>query len=260
MMKITHYLYNAFLIEEGSARVAIDPGQNLGLFSLHSLIPETEWATVTHIVITHGDPDHYWQADRVAKASKAHVICGRGLARIEDGRTLLVAPRGRELTTWVEFDNTTLLDVGESVALDGVGFEALKAVHGPIDVAILGFKFHRQPGPGERVGLGAMGFEITLGDNKVVNLGDSLLQNEWAGLQPDVLMVPIGGLVAMDVTAALEAVRLIAPKRVIPCHYDVPVLWNRHVAPANDEFFKREVEALGMECSILGTGDQLVVS
>lgn len=47
---------------------------------------------------------------------------------------------------------------------------------------------------------------------------------------------------------------------VIPCHYDVPVLWNRHDAPANDEFFKREVEALGMDCSILGTGDELVIS
>jgi len=31
-MKIKHYLYNAFIIEEGDKKVAIDPGQNLWLF------------------------------------------------------------------------------------------------------------------------------------------------------------------------------------------------------------------------------------
>ena len=37
-MKITHYLYNAFLIAADGVKLAIDPGQNLGLFSLRSLI------------------------------------------------------------------------------------------------------------------------------------------------------------------------------------------------------------------------------
>jgi L-ascorbate metabolism protein UlaG (beta-lactamase superfamily) len=58
MVKITHYLYNAFLIEAGGVKVAIDPGQNLWIFKLKSLIPRAEWPTVTHLVITHGDPDH----------------------------------------------------------------------------------------------------------------------------------------------------------------------------------------------------------
>jgi len=68
-VKITHYLYNAFLVEEGGTKVAIDPGQNLWIFDLRSLIPEEEWSSVTHIVITHGDPDHHWQSDRVAEAA-----------------------------------------------------------------------------------------------------------------------------------------------------------------------------------------------
>ena len=42
-------------------------------------------------------------------------------------------------------------------------------------------------------------------------------------------MLPIGGLGnnkwTMDVTDALEAVRNINPKMVIPCHYNVPLLW-----------------------------------
>ena len=85
-MKITHYLYNAFLIEDNGVKVAIDPGQNLWIFKLESLIPESEWPGVTHIVITHGDPDHHWQSDRVAKVSGAHVICGKGLT--PDGWTV----------------------------------------------------------------------------------------------------------------------------------------------------------------------------
>jgi len=58
-MRITHFLYNAFLIEEEGIKVAIDPGQNLWIFKLESLIPRSEWPTITHVVITHGDPDHH---------------------------------------------------------------------------------------------------------------------------------------------------------------------------------------------------------
>ena len=43
-VKITHYLYNAFLVEEGGTKIAIDPGQNLWIFDLRSLIPEEEWS------------------------------------------------------------------------------------------------------------------------------------------------------------------------------------------------------------------------
>ena len=125
-MKITHYLYNAFLIEESDVKVAIDLGQNLWIFELKSLIPKSEWPTITHVVITHGDPDHHWQSDRVAKISRAHVICGTGLTRTVDGQTLVVDPRGRALTSWVKFDNLYPLDVGESVTIDGVQIDAVK--------------------------------------------------------------------------------------------------------------------------------------
>ncbi len=262
-MKIRHYLYNSFLIEEGDAKVAIDPGQNLWLFKLESLIPKSEWTAITHIVITHGDPDHHWQSDRVAEASSAYVICGNALTKAEDGRTLLVDPRGRGLTSWVPFEKAHPLDVGESVMLDGVRIEAIRTVHGPIAIPILGFKLRRQPGPDERVGLGSMGFKITIGGKSVLNLGDSLFQPDWEGLAPDVLMLPIGGLGnntwTMNVTEALEAVKLISPRKVIPCHYNVPFLWIRKFALADGQRFKRQAEELGVECCILGSGDELTV-
>jgi L-ascorbate metabolism protein UlaG (beta-lactamase superfamily) len=82
--------------------------------------------------------------------------------------------------------------------------------------------------------LGAIGFRLTLNGHTVVNLGDTLLHEEWAGLEPDVLMVPIGGRVAhntMNEVQALEAVRMIAPKLVIPCHYDGAFLWRQNANP-----------------------------
>ena len=262
-MKITHYLYNAFLLEADGAKVAIDPGQNLWIFKLESLIPESEWPSVTHLVITHGDPDHHWQSDRVAKASGAHVICGRGLTRVVDGSRLVVDPRGRALTSWVPFDNLQTLEVGDSIKLDDVSIEAVKAEHGPIAIPILGFTFTARPGPNERVGLGAMGFRITIGDTSVLNLGDTVLLPEWADLSADVLMLPIGGLGkntwTMDVDEALEAVKLIAPRYVIPCHYNVPLFWKRKFAVADDRRFKREAELLGTECTILHYGESLTI-
>ena len=90
-MKVKHYLYNCFLIEAGDSKIVIDPGQNLWLWKLESLLPKSEWPTVTHIVITHGDPDHHWQSDRVAEASGAHVICGKALSRSQDGKVLMYA-------------------------------------------------------------------------------------------------------------------------------------------------------------------------
>ena len=262
-MKITHYLYNAFLVEEDGAKVAIDPGQNLWIFELRSLIPEEEWPTVTHIVITHGDPDHHWQSDRVAEASGAPVVCGIGLTKTENGRTLVIDPRGRELSSWVPFENLHPLNVGESLELDGVIFETVRAVHGPIEVSLLGFKIRKTPGPGERTGLGSMGFKITIGEKSVLNLGDSLLLNDWGGLRPTVLMIPIGGLGqdtwTMDMADALQAVEQIDPTVVIPTHYNVPFLWKRKIAVADDQAFRRGVEALGKECCVLGAGDSVTV-
>jgi L-ascorbate metabolism protein UlaG (beta-lactamase superfamily) len=188
-------------------------------------------------------------------------VCGKDLAKVDDGKTLLVDPRGRGLTSWVPFENVHPLDTGESVVLGDVEVEAVKTVHGPISIPILWFKIKQQPGPEERVGIGSVGFKITVDGKTIVNLGDSILQTEWAGLKPDVLMLPIGGpgnnTWTMDVTDALEAVKIIAPKKVIPCHYNVAFFWIKNIASADDQWFKREVEKLGIECSIMRYGEEI---
>ena len=66
-MKICHYLYNAFLIEDGSTKLVIDPGYFLKLFKMNSLIPKSEWKNITHILVTHGDPDHYVDVEKISQ-------------------------------------------------------------------------------------------------------------------------------------------------------------------------------------------------
>lgn len=263
IIKIRHFLYNAFLIENGNDKIAIDPGQNLWFFKLSSLIPKSEWKSITHILITHGDPDHHWQSDRVAKASSAPVVCGKGLSKVVGGKTLLIDPRGKGLTSWIPIEKTYPLDVGESVTLSGVKVEAVKSTHGPIVIPILWFKIKQKPGPGVRAGLGSIGFKIMIDGKMILNLGDSLLLTEWGGLKPDVLMLPIGGMGnniwTMDVSDSLEAVKHIKPKIVIPCHYNVPFFWKKLFAPADGHYFKSEVEKMGVKCKIMQYGDELVI-
>jgi L-ascorbate metabolism protein UlaG (beta-lactamase superfamily) len=290
-MRIKHFLYNAFLIEDEETKIAIDPGLNAWLLKLRSLIPKKEWETVTHVLVTHGDPDHFLRAVPMAKKAGAAVVCGEAL--MEDFLSNNV-------------DDVHKIDVGEIVKLKKLMVEGLSVKHGPLPVRLFGglidIKNEIAQGThgGKRVFLGpikifesaesmhvysrgtikfffgliklekenvdfargCIGFKITIGDKSVVNLGDSLFQEEWEGLRPDVLMIPIGGRVArnsMDEQEALEAVRLIEPKNVVPCHYNCDFLVRRNFNPADDEMFKREVGKMGIACHIMHYGNEIVI-
>jgi L-ascorbate metabolism protein UlaG (beta-lactamase superfamily) len=109
---------------------------------------------------------------------------------------------------------------------------------------------------------GSIGLKMTVGEKTIVNLGDTVLQEGWEDVHPDVLMIPIGGKElpnTMDEKEALKAVRLMQPKLVIPMHYNNDFLWKRNFNPADDAMFKREVEKMGIECVIMKYGDEIHV-
>jgi L-ascorbate metabolism protein UlaG (beta-lactamase superfamily) len=256
-MKITHYLYNAFVIQSGDKKIAIDPGALFFYwFRFTTLIPKSEWETITHIFATHGDPDHYWYTDRVAEVADAPIICNKTMVRKIKGKTLMLGPRNKGLTFTTPFNKLRVISVDENIELDGMSITGIKATHGELTLKLGPFSKTLESGPEERVGWGAIGFDIELDDKKIVNLGDTLLhEQEWQKInEPDVLMIPIGGKAihnTMDVEEALQAVRIMRPKLVIPCHYNCPAFFTRKYNPADDEKFKAEVEALGFECVIL---------
>jgi len=289
-MKLKYFLYNAFLIEDEETKIAIDPGLDLWLFKLRSLIPKKEWKMITHVLVTHGDPDHFVYAVPMAKKAGATVVCGEALMKdfLSDN-----------------IEDVHKIDVGAIVRFKNLNVEGLNAKHGPLPVklfaGLIDMKNEIAQGThgGKKVFLGpvkivesvenmqvysrgtiklffgliklekenvdfargSIGFKITIGDKSVVNLGDTVFQKEWEGLKPDVLMIPIGGRVVrntMDEKEALEGVRLIEPKKVVPCHYNCDFLWKRNINPADDEMFKREVEKMGIACHIMQYGDEIV--
>lgn len=260
-MKITHYLYNAFVIESGDKKIAIDPGGLMFyFFRFTTLIPKNEWKDVTHIFITHGDPDHFWHTDRVAEASNAPIICNTTMIKPINGKNMMLGPRSKGLAFTMEVENFHTLSVDETISVDDMEITGIKATHGSLTFSFGPFSKTDTPGPEARIGWGALGFKIAFDDKTIVNLGDTLLHaDEWQSIKsPDVLMIPIGGKAihnTMDEQEALEAVQIMKPKLVIPCHYNCPAFFSKKYNPADDISFKIAVEDLGFDCTILYSGD-----
>ena len=264
-MKIKFYGYNTFLIESGDKIIAIDPGALFFYwFRFTTLIPKSEWESITHIFITHGDPDHYWHADRVAEISKAPAICNKTMVRNVNGKALMLGPRNKGLAFTTEFNNLHTLSVDETIELDGLSITGIKTTHGELILKLGPFFKTVKPGPEERIGWGAIGFDIKLDGKRVINLGDTLLhEKEWQAInEPDVLMIPIGGKDVhntMDVEEAIQAVKNMRPKLVIPCHYNCLGFFTKTYNPADDVLFKSEVEKTGSKCQIFKMGDSIDV-
>ena len=262
-MKITHYLYNTFVIESGDKKIAIDPGALFFYwFRFTTVIPKSEWKSITHIFVTHGDPDHYWHADRVAKASNAPIICNETMVRNINGKDLMLGPRDKGLAFTTPMEKLHTISVDETIHLDGMSITGIKATHGPMVIKIGPLSKTLTPGPDERVGWGVIGFNIQLDGKSIVNLGDTLLhEKEWQNIKnTDVLMIPIGGRTipnTMDEKEAIQAVKLMQPKLGIPCHYNTPGLFSKKYNPADDKMFKEEVEKMGVECAIFRKGDSI---
>lgn len=123
-MKITHHLYNAF--------------------------------------VTHGDPDHYWHADRVTKASGAPVILNRSMVKDVGGKNLLFGPRSKGLVFDTSFLRYHTLADDESIEVDGMTISGIRTQHGPLTIKIGPFRKTETPGPKERIGWGNMGFECAI--------------------------------------------------------------------------------------------------
>lgn len=148
------------------------------------------------IVLTHGHVDHVADAVGVAKASGAELIAIVELANwcAEQGVERVVDP-----------------NLGGTVTRDWGSVKLMPALH-----------TNTLP-DGTVVGMPA-GLLFNVAGKSIYHLGDTALFSDLALARRtapvDVAIVPIGGHYTMDPVDAAEAVRLIEPAKVIPCHYN----------------------------------------
>ena len=178
------------------------------------------------------------------------------------GKNLVLGPRSKGLAFDTPFEKFQTLGANETIEADGMKVSGIHTKHGPLTLRVGPMRKTEYPGPEERIGWGNIGFRISYKGKSIINLGDTLLlPDSWKDLKsPDILMVPIGGRYignTMNEDEALEAVRLLQPKLVIPMHYNCPFLFRKHSNPANDLTFKLGVERMGMECKILHKAENI---
>ncbi len=297
-MKIRFHGYNTFVLEGSERKIAIDPGISFYIPDKgKALIPEEDRQGLTHLFITHGDPDHADDAAKLAVETGARIIGGTGL--LEGFKELGEEVQKHDI-------NYTEWGVGQVSDIDGIAVEGLEAKHGPLPMTLIpglikiGAKVVEADKGGLRLYLGplkvysntkpmkvrttawasllfglvsyqfdninfasgSIGYKINFEGKTFVNTGDSLLLDSWREMNPDVLMLPIGGTKlanTMNEKEALEAVRTIRPKLVIPCHYNCPTLFSKNGNPADDHMYKREVQNMGMDCRIMRAGDEITL-
>jgi L-ascorbate metabolism protein UlaG (beta-lactamase superfamily) len=199
-----------FELVEGDTRVLIDPfltGNPKAAASADELDP-------THILLTHGHPDHYGDIEDIAKRTGAQVV-----AIVEIANELGEAG----------VENVADPNLGGTVKFDWGWVKLVPA-------------WHTSTTPKGQVNTPA-GLLIGIGGKTVYHLGDTALFSDLQliarrGDPIDVALMCIGGHYTMDRIDAVTAAEFVGASTVIPCHYDTfpPI-------ETDAQAFKSEVES-----------------
>jgi L-ascorbate metabolism protein UlaG (beta-lactamase superfamily) len=181
-----------FELVEGDTRVLIDPfltGNPKAAASADELDP-------THILLTHGHPDHYGDIEDIAKRTGAQVV-----AIVEIANELGDAG----------VENVADPNLGGTVKFDWGWVKLVPA-------------WHTSTTPKGQVNTPA-GLLIGIGGKTIYHLGDTALFSDLQliarrGNPIDVALMCIGGHYTMDRIDAVTAAEFVGAGTVIPCHYD----------------------------------------
>jgi len=202
-MKIKFIGHSCFLIEEGKYSLLFDPfitGNPIAAVKASEVNP-------THVLVTHYHGDHKGDALDIAKRTGA-VIYSTNEIGVEFKKS---------------HDNVVAGHIGGKAKTDFGSVKFFQAFHGS------GIE-----------GGHACGFVVDLMGKKVYHAGDTGLTKDMELLEREnihVALLPIGDFYTMGPEDALEAVKMIKPKYVIPMHYNTFPLLNQ-----DPEAFKQAVE------------------
>lgn len=225
MVAISYYGHSAFLLDDGTTKIIIDP-----FLTGNPQAPiAAEAVTVNYIIVTHGHGDHLGDAVPLSKRCNATIIATNELA----GYVSKQGAKAHNMHT----------GGGHNFPFGRVKFTI--AHHGS------------QTPDGTALGA-ASGVLVTIGGKTIYHTGDTGLFYDMkliGEMNPvDVMLIPIGDNYTMGIDDAVKAVELVRPKHVIPMHYNTfPVI------VADPKEFISKVSAKGFSGAILEPGKSFKV-
>ena len=139
------------------------------------------------ILITHEHHDHFSKEDiEKIRRSGTQIITTPAVAQALSGAVREVVP-------------------GDHVEVGAVVIDVLPAYN-------IEKRFHPRSS-------GHVGYLIAIDGLRIYHAGDTDAIPEMAGLAPDIALLPVSGTYVMNPDEALEAIRLLQPKLVVPMHY-----------------------------------------
>lgn len=225
MLKITYFGHSAFLLEDGTHRLIIDP-----FLEGNPLAPiKPDQVNVQYVVLTHAHGDHLGDAIPIAKRCGATIYAVNELANY-------VADKGAK---------------AHNMHIGG----AAKTPFGRVKFTIA---HHGSVTPDGVYGGNPAGVLLTMAGKTVYHTGDTglFLDMKLIGEMNsiDVMLCPIGDNFTMGIDDALKAVELVRPKLVVPMHYNT---WPPIAADPN-EFVKRATAA-GFNAKVVDPGASIQI-
>jgi L-ascorbate metabolism protein UlaG (beta-lactamase superfamily) len=190
---ITWLGHNAWAIASGNTTILVDPFLNDSPTSP----VKADDVNADYILLSHGHADHVGDTIAIAKRTGATVFCNF------------------EVGEWLK---------KKDVAKDKViGMNPGGGIAQPFGHVKFTIAHHSSSMPNGTYGGVPGGFVVTLGDQRLYFACDTALfldmkQIGTVGL--DVAVLPIGDLFTMGPEDSIEAIKLLNPKRVAPCHYN----------------------------------------
>jgi L-ascorbate metabolism protein UlaG (beta-lactamase superfamily) len=188
--QLTWLGHSCFLIETGGKRILVDPF----LDDSPTAPIKSKDVSADIILITHAHFDH------IADAAKIATQCGA------------VCVSNFEICEWLSqhgVQHTDAMNTGGTISL-------------PIGSVKSTIAFHSSTLPDGTPGGNPGGFLLTLPGAKIYIAGDTALFSDMKlyAIGLDLAILPIGDRFTMGPDDSLEAIRLLEPKRVVPCHYN----------------------------------------
>lgn len=226
-MKITYLSHSCVHIDTGEHKILIDPyltGNPLAITSPDDV--ECDF-----IFLTHGHDDHVGDTAAIARRTGATLVANYELAThfSQEGLTCHGMYHGGK---W-QFPFGTAKMV---IAHHGSGMSGLDG------------KLVYMGNPG--------GWVFTIDDKSIYHAGDTslFLEMELIGRMHslDIAFLPIGDNFTMGPEEAIEALKLLQPKSVVPIHYNT---WD--VIKVDPQEFAKQASDLGVQPCVLGAGQSI---